>query len=499
MTTYTDYSRDRIGWFFGISGWQIGALAAGSLPVFWAVKQATWLTAVGLASAWVASAALVLVPVRGRPATGWLVAAFMHAVAALLGWNHFEARAARGRAMDADQADLPGILQGIKVHDSPLAGTSSDRIALVQDHATRMWAVTASVVHPGIGMEDNNARRRYGDGLAVLLDVASRTGVVEEIQFISRTVPEDGVERELWVNDHRRTDTPHLSHRVTADLAVGLTRGSVRSEHFITVVVPESRIGRAARECGGGLAGRSRELHLLMAEIESHLRGGMGMTSVQWLTSPELALACRSGFAPSDRLAVIEALASDSPEVKADVPWSMAGPSGADAAARHYSHDAWNSISVTLGLPPGGMVMGALAPALTPTDPDERRSLLVAYPIVAQTAAQRRSANTEWAADTGLAVRAAMGMKTRAHQRQDADRARDMDARLASGHAMVRPYAVCTVTVPKTSRVSEFGRRLEASVRRCGLAPMRLDLCQDAAFAASVIPLGTGLTHRSLR
>ncbi|MEJ7742386.1 MAG: hypothetical protein WKF73_07470 [Nocardioidaceae bacterium] len=53
---------------------------------------------------------------------------------------------------------------------------------------------------------------------------------------------------------------------------------------------------------------------------------------------------------------------------------------------------------------------------------------------------------------------------------------------------MTRPYAVCTVTVPKTARVAEYGRRLDAAVRRAGFAPLRLDLAQDVAFAASTDP-----------
>ena len=73
--------------------------------------------------------------------------------------------------------------------------------------------------------------------------------------------------------------------------------------------------------------------------------------------------------------------------------------------------------------------------------------------------------------------------------------ARGLDAKLARGNALVRPYAVCTVTVPKTLRITEFGRRLDASIRRAGFAPLRLDLAQDVGFAASTIPVGMSLTR----
>ena len=73
-----------------------------------------------------------------------------------------------------------------------------------------------------------------------------------------------------------------------------------------------------------------------MGEVEAQLRGGLAMTQVTWLTSPELAVACRTGFAPADRAAIVEALAAQAkePGVNAEVPWAMAGPSGADPAVR---------------------------------------------------------------------------------------------------------------------------------------------------------------------
>jgi hypothetical protein len=222
------------------------------------------------------------------------------------------------------------------------------------------------------------------------------------------------------------------------------------------------------------------------------------MTAVNWLTSPELALVCRTGFAPGDRAGIVEALAmrEKDPGVNADVPWAMAGPSGADPVVRHYSHDAWNSVSSTIKLPVRGAVMGALAPILTPGESGERRSFMVAFPIIAQAKADRQSGNAEWAADTAEALRNKLGVRMRAQQRHDVARARGLDHKLASGNSLTRPYAVCTVTVPKTARITEYGRRLDASVRRARFAPLRLDLAQDTAFAASTIPLAISLTRQ---
>ncbi|GAB3991021.1 hypothetical protein GCM10028771_09630 [Nocardioides marmoraquaticus] len=497
-TTYTDYSRDKIGWFFGLSGPQLAVLAIGVMPVLWSVKENAWLSAGLLLVLWSLIFVITVVPVRGRSATGWLAASIAYALGGLMRWTSFGSRAAAGAAEDLAAADLPGVLQGVQIHDGPPHGPALARVAVIQNHATKTWAVTAAIVHPGIGMAESDERARLGQGLTDLLDLAARTELIDEVLFTVRTVPEDGAERDLWVQRHRRANAPALATQINEDLARGLTQASVRTEAFVTIVVPETRIAKEAKESGGGFEGRARTLYLLMGEVEAQLRGGMAMTAVSWLTSPQLALACRTGFAPSDRVGIIDALAAaeKDPTVNAEVPWAMAGPSGADPVVRHYSHDAWNSISSTIKLPDKGAAMGALAPVLTPGEPGERRSFMVAYPILRQSTADRQTANSEWAADLGSALRAKAGVRMRAKQREEAAKAHGMDYKLARGNSMTRPYAVCTVTVPKTARVTEFGRRLDAAVRRAGFAPLRLDLAQDAGFAASAVPLGVSLTRK---
>lgn len=496
---YSEYARARIGWFpFGLTGWQASVLAVSVLPVLWALTRQHWAAAAALLLLAVAVAVLAIVPVRGRSATGWLVATVAFAIGTLAGWTRYRSRVAQGQAEDLDAVDLPGPIAGIEIHEGPPVGLHAARVAMIQDHSARTWAVTAAVVHPGIGMRGPDDRARMAAGLSDLLDQAARTELIDEVLLIVRTVPEDGAEREEWIRRHRRPEGPSQVRAINDDLQRVMTLASVRTEAFVTIVVPEARIARAARESGRGLEGRAQVLYALMAEIEAQLRGGLGISGVTWLTSPELAVACRTGFAPGDRASVVDALlgAANGEDVNADVPWALAGPSGADVAARHYSHDAWNSISATLKLPVKGAVLGALAPVLTPTEPGERRSVLVAFPILAQGKAERATANREWAADMGQGLRERARMRTTTKVRDAATQVRALEAKQARGGAVTRPYAVCTVTVPKTARVSEFGRRLDASIRRAGFAPLRLDIAHDVAFAASVVPLGVSLTRK---
>ena len=497
-TVYSDYGRDRIGWFFGLTGPQLAMLGTGLFPALWAFHSQQWGPLLGLAAGWALLFVLVVVPIRGRSATGWLTASAAHAIGALFGWTAWRSHASRGQADQLGAPDLPGVLHGIRVHDGPPQGPAMSRVAVIQDSANRVWAVTAAITHPGLALADADERAQQGHGLADLLNACARTELISEVIFVVRSVPDDGAERDQWLSRHLRGDAPLLARNVNEQLAHVLSQAAVRTEAFVTIVAPEARLAKQAREFGRGIDARARAMLMLAGEVEGHLRAGLRVREVEWLTSPRLAAVVRTGFAPGDRAGLIGALGAreTDPDVNADVPWAQAGPSGADTVVRHYSHDAWNSISATIKLPARGAVIGALAPVLVPTEPGERRCLMVAFPILAASAADRQTANAEWAADMGETLRTRAGVKTRARDQQATARTRGLEAKLATGDALVRPYAIATVTAPKTARIPEYGRRLDAAVRRAGFAPLRLDLAQDAGFAASVIPLGLSLTRK---
>ena len=481
---YGDYARDRTGWFLGMSGPQLALVLVAALPGLAAVNGGRWLVLAAWAPVWALLLALMVIPVRGRPATGWLIALVLHGLGAGMGWTRWQSRAAAGMAGDLGEVDLPGVLAGIQIHDGPPTGIAMRRVALVQNHSARTWGAVARIVHPGMGA-----------GLAELQEIASRTELIDLLAIQVRTVPDDGAERAAWENAHRRAGGPGLARQVNDLLGQMLTPASVRTEAFVTIVVGEDRIAKPAREAGGGRDGRARVLHGAMAEVESRLRAAMGCTEVTWLDSPALAVAIRTGFAPGERATLIAAQlgAARNPDVATGIPLAAAGPTQATCEMRHYNHDAWSSVTDTILLPERGAILGALAPVLAPTTPGERRALTVFFPAMGQGRADKLTQRAEMSAITGDELRRATGRLARAKQRRAQARAAGLDEKLAKGRALVRPCAAATVTVPNTWAVSEFGRLLDASIRNPGFIPLRLDLAQDSGFAAGAIPLGVGL------
>ena len=114
--------------------------------------------------------------------------------------------------------------------------------------------------------------------------------------------------------------------------------------------------------------------------------------------------------------------------------------------------------------------------------------------------ADRMVGSESMSADLPAEVRRKSGFKVRASHRRDAARVDSQDIRLADGNALVRVAIAAAVTVPNTWSITDYARRLESAVTGSGFIPLRLDLAQDAGFAAAAIPLGIGLpTRRSTK
>jgi hypothetical protein len=503
---YGDWARDTQGWLFGLTGAAWSGVVVAGAPMLLAAGAHRWWWVAGWLPFWLLAVAGIAVPVRGRSAARWLMDATLRGIGVVMGWTPWQSLAAAGAAPaagEAGDADLPGVLAGIRTYDGPPSGPLLIRPAIVQDVATRTWAVVARVAHPGIGLAEAGARARMASGLSELLEGAATGELVSVLAVQVRTIPDDGAERAAWQARHVRADAPSLALRVNADLTASMTAAGVRHEVFVTVVVPEHRITRHARDAGGGIDGRARVLYSLMSELEGRLLGPLGCTEVTWLDSPGLAAAIRTGFAPGERGGLIEAqlAAGDDPRVAGGVPMAAAGPSRAPTPERrHYEHDAWSSVTAAVLLPDKGAIMGALAPVFTPTEAGERRCVTVFFEPIARGKADRMVGRDSMSAGTAAEVRTRMGFQTRAVHRRDAARVIGQDVRLADGKALLRVAAVAAVTVPSTWPVADFGRRLEASIRGCGFAPLRLDLAQDSGFAAACVPLGIGLPrHRGIR
>jgi hypothetical protein len=137
--------------------------------------------------------------------------------------------------------------------------------------------------------------------------------------------------------------------------------------------------------------------------------------------------------------------------------------------------------------------MGALARALVPSQPGERRALTVFFRPITHHAAERSTGRAEMSAAMAAEMRRKVGRVERAKDRRAASRLLETDDKLERGRALIKASSAISITIPGHWDAHDFARRLDTSIRLCGFTPLPLDGAHDAAFAAATIPLGTGL------
>ncbi|RMB57239.1 PrgI family protein [Tessaracoccus antarcticus] len=496
---FRNFTHPETGWLFGLGPTQLAIVIAASFPIWISLSNQRW-AAVGIFTLiWGLVVVLTVVPLGGRSSTGWMIAAAAFAIASLSGWSVFTSRAERGRLRDLDDLDMPGVLAPIEIVEGPPAGVEQRRMAVIKNTAARTWAITARIQHFGTAMADESELARYASALTDLVDVAAQGEMVEEIHLMVRATPDDCAERELWLRNHITDTAPDTAAATNIEL-LRWGQAGTRTESFLTIVVPEARLAREAKHLGGHLAGRMNTLITVATEIGTVLTGAMGATDVAWLTSPELAAVVRTGFAPGDRAGLIHAHHQHQLDntVVTDVPWALAGPTHTTSAVRHYTHDAWHTITTTLKLPEKGTTMGALGSVLVPSQAMERRSVTVVFPIERQSSADRKASQAEFTTSLGQELRDRLGVRTGIKDRRNKDKIDQVETQLALGATLTHPYVVCSTTVPQSAPINEFGRRLDAAIRQAGFAPQRLDMSQDCAFVTANIPLGISLSRKGL-
>ena len=501
--TYEGWRRERLGAFAGLTGAQVCLVGVLALPVLVAMGRSRWLQVAELLPVTLVGMALVAIPVRGRPAARWLVDLGLFHLARATGWSRWRSTAATGAATPDElaQADLPGVIAGLRTHDGPPFGPLGSRVCLLQDPRSGRWSATAKLAHPGVAAVDETTRDGDATELGNLLAAAADSEQVAGLSLLIRTVPDDGAERAAWVADHEAVDAPDLVVRTARQLEASIVAASVRHEVFLTVSVSEAKVRRAARDAGGGAVGRARVLYRYLGELEQRLRA-IGVTDLTWLTSTEIATTIRTGYNLADAAGLARAAHASRRGLRVETGTlpGAAGPATAPApASRAYDHDSYTTVSYALLLPKRATTVGALARLLAPASPGERRCLALHYEPLPPSRANRQIDRDTWAAEIAVDVKAKRGFRVPRRDRKRLADVAEQERQLARGHSLVRVAGAAAVTVPTTAGVEDAAAGFEGSARAAGFQLLRLDLAQDSGFVAAVLPLGIGLPKRGER
>lgn len=485
--------REHAGWIMGLTPLQVVLCVLSAAPVLWALSDARFGDAGVLLLICGTIAALVVVPVRGRPAIRWLGHLLLFQIGILTGWSRWQSKVAAGVPVDPAEPDLPGVLQRVSFPDGPQF-RDRGRVCLIHDTAEGRWGATARLTHTGVGMLSDAQCERLADRLGTLLLSLGQREVIDRLSMLVRTVPDDGTEYEVWRADHEVADAPPLAKRATRELDRIIGTASVRHEVFVTVSGPEEKLRKPAAAAGGGVAGRARVLYRVLDGLEESLKA-IGAQTVRWLDGGRLAEAIRTGFNPAARAVLTRAheRGPSSPGLEK----AAAGPTEAPTPApRAYTHDGYTTVSYTALMPESGTVFGSLGPLLAVRTAGERRTLAIHYEVLAAGRTRRAVRSTRFRSTVLTDFKRRKGFNTNADEERTARSARAQERAVAAGHAVVRFAVAASVTVPRDWPVEDHAARLEndASGR---FRLLRLDLAQDSTFVVAVLPVGIGLRrHR---
>ncbi|MBP2371978.1 SCO6880 family protein [Pseudonocardia parietis] len=483
--------KEGMGWIAGMTPAQAFLIIAACAPAILAMSRNQWSQTLGWGAFAALLAFLILVPIHGRPAFRWLADLVVFQTGVLMRWSPWQSRAAAGLAGPRTEPDLPGVLSRMQFPDGPEFHGS--RICLLHDTAEGRWGATAKLTHSGVGMLADDECERLAARLGSMLVGLGHREVIDRISLLVRTVPDDGTEYAVWRERHQRPDAPPLAHQVTAEIDRDVASVSVRTELFVTVSGTEESLRRPAKAAGGGVAGRAYALYRLLEGIADGLKA-LDVQSVTWLTSTGVAEAIKTGFNPATAASLKhQHLAHPDADGTVGLPISQAGPALAPTpAARAYHHDGFSSVSYAVQPPESGTIFGSLGPLLAVRTAGERRSLQIHYEILSQAAAAREVRSNRFRNNVLIDAKAQRGFNTTAIDTRRQSGARDQEAAVAAGHALVRFTVASALTVPADWNVEDHAARLENdSSGRFRL--LRLELAQDSAFVAAALPVGIGL------
>jgi hypothetical protein len=483
--------REHVGWIMGMTPLQALSCVGLAVPVLLTLAAGRFADAAVLLLLCGGVAALVVLPVRGRPAARWLLHLVLYQVGVLTGWSAWQSKAAAGAPVDPREPDLPGVLQRLAFPDGPQY-RDRGRVCLIHDTAEGRWGASARLTHSGVGMLSAEQCDRLASRLGNLLLSLGHRELIDRMSLLVRTVPDDGTEYEVWRVDHEVPDAPRLARQVTAELDRTIGNVSVRHEVFVAVSGPEDRLRKPAAAAGGGVAGRALALYRVLDGLEDPLKA-LGAKTVDWLDSGGLAEALRTGFNPAARAALAGAHERGA---AGGLELAAAGPTQAPPPPpRSYTHDGFTTVSYSALMPEAGTVFGSLGPLLAVRTAGERRTLAIHYEVLDTRRAHRAVQGNRFRSNVMRDWKSQKGFNTTAMDDREALGALAQERAVAAGHSVVRFAVASSVTVPSHWNVEDHAARLEndASGR---FRLLRLDLAQDSTFVVACLPVGIGLPRQ---
>jgi hypothetical protein len=465
-----------------VAGWrggQIAVVAVGLVVAVGVLRAGSSPLGVALALGAVAGAVTAATwPFAGRTAEEWAPEAVRHADTV-----RRQRRLRRNqpfaslRLLDVDlsAADGPGLRGG--------GGRGADdgrRAGVIHDVATRTYTVVLRASGPGfvlLGASDK--ARRVNGWSGVLASLARQGTAVHRVQWIERSLPDDGAEVGGDVDDRAVLPASSAPRRSYTELVDGEAAAVHRHEVLVAVTVHAGHAARAVRAAGGGQRGACVVLLREAASLARRL-GEAGIDVVGILSPGPLADTVRRGFD-----------ADTATRRRPPGAGTWPGPMGMLTEWDRVRIDAtWHATFWIAEWPRTDVPADFLGPLLLASD--VRRSVSVVMEPVAPLRAARKIEQARTADIADAELRRRGGFLATARRRREEDVLVEREGELADGHASFRFSGYVTVSASDADALDDACGRVEQMAGQAGLELRRCYGDQALAFTCT-LPLGRGL------
>jgi hypothetical protein len=472
---------ERRGLVAGWRGGQIAVVAAGLVVAVGVLRARP--SAAGAVVAFVAVAAGVVTatwPVGGRTAEEWAPDAARH-VDTLR-----RQRRVRGREPFATLRFLHvDLTRTATAGGGPSAG-------VIHDVAGRTYTAVLGASGPGfvlLGAADK--ARQVGGWSGVLASLAREGTAIHRVQWIERSLPDDGVEVRRHIVERAVLDADSIPRRSYAGLVDGAGAPVPRPAGMLAVPVHAGHAARAIRAAGGGQRGACAVLLREAASLVRRLgEAGLDVTGV--LAPGALADAVRRGFDADVHLRDGAQGHTGADRVVAASGSVWPGPMGLLSEWGRLRTDAtWHTTYWIAEWPRTEVAADFLGPLLLVSD--IRRSVSVVMEPVAPLRAARRIEQARTADIADAELRRRGGFLATARRRREEEVLVQREDELANGHASFRFSGYVTVSAPDTDALDDACGRVEQMAGQAGLELRRCYGDQAVAFTCT-LPFGRGLS-----
>ncbi len=493
-TRYRFGPLERRGLVAGWRGGQIAAVASGLVVAVGILRVKP--SPVGAVVAFVAVAVGVATatwPVGGRTAEQWAPDAARHvdAVRRRRRLRHREPFATM-RVLRVDLGATGTVGDRPRTPTPPAALSSDGRsVGVIHDVAGHTYTAVLPVSGPGfVLLGAGDKARRVGRWSGVLASLAREGTAVHRVQWIERSLPDDGAEVRRHVLERAVLDADSVAHRSYTDLVDGEVAAVHRHEVMVAVTIHAGHAARAVRAAGGGQRGACALLLRETASLARRLReAGFDVSGV--LAPGALSDTVRRAFdADTPACATSDGRAHRDP-ARAPSHWSWPGPSGLLTEWGRVRTDAtWHTTYWIAEWPRTDVAADFLGPLLLASD--IRRSVSVVMEPVPPLRAARRIEQARTADIADAELRRRGGFLATARRRREEDVLVQREAELADGHASFRFSGYITVSAPDTDALEEACGRVEQVAGQSGLE-LRVCYGDQALAFTCTLPFGRGL------